>query len=407
MEGIKLTIKVLWKNKSYSRILTAQTFSSFADWMFLISILAFAGLGLDASSIDMSFIMLSFIIPQLFISPVAGIIADKLDRKWILFTSELGRAVVILFVSFISEIWQLYLVMMALSSFTSFFIPAKNGKLKENLDAENLQEGVAISGMIDNASKIFGPSLGGLLLGTLNISSIFYIISIFYFASVLIVLLLPKDQYNRINTEPKTSSIRTTFIFEGFRDIKANSLILSGMIALASGMFFIQLIDSQLVLFLGQTFDSASQVLGYSMAASGLGTLLMTFYLSRRKLSHYSLYYLLGILTLGITFIANLIFALTPQAISIFLIPFGFFIAGIAFGSIMISFQILVQKSTPVTNTGRIFGAISGITNLSTVLGLTLGGIMAETLGVYIAYFVAGSCLILLSLFLKLYTRKE
>jgi MFS family permease len=401
-----MAIKTLWKNRPYRRILIAQSFSTFADWMFLISILALAGLTLKASSLDMSFIMLSFIIPQLLISPVAGIIADKLDRKWILVFSESGRAAVVLFVPFISEIWQLALILMTLSTFTSFFIPSKNGKIKEYLDDKNIQQGVAVSGMIDNASKIFAPSLGGLLIATLHFSTLFYMISIFYFLSVLAIISLPKDQYSKIKTESKVSNSRISVLFEGFKDIKSNPLILSGMIALASGMFFLQLIDSQLVLFLDQAFDSSSQVLGYSMAGSGLGTLLITAYLSKKIIKNYSSYYLVGIFTLGVTFMANLIFTLTPQYIGIVLIPLSFFVGGMAIGSVFITFQILVQRSIPVTNTGRIFGAISGITSLATILGLALGGIKAELLGVYPAYFVAGICLMLLSICLRLVKRR-
>ncbi|TSB47908.1 MFS transporter [Alkalicoccobacillus porphyridii] len=396
----------VWKNKQYMNVVIAQTFSSFADWMFLICMLAMAAVELRVSSIEISILMLAFVIPQLFISPFAGGLADRFDRKYLLLLSEIGRAMVVLLTPIASDIYFLAMILLLLSLFKSFFIPAKNGKLKEVLHPEQLQEGVAVSGMIDNASKIFGPSLGGLLIAMLHFSTLFYVVSVAYFLSVVVLLFLKKDQYSLSQTEQATTK-KSSIGLEGFQMIASSPFIFVGMIAMASGLFFIQLIDSQLVLFLDQSFRNTSQMLGFSMAASGAGTLLITALLRKRAIRDYYANMYHGVFVLGISFFLAILCTYIPEYLALLIMPICFFIGGFAIGLVLVTFQITVQTSTPVDKIGRMFGAISSVNSLVTILGLTLGGVIAQIVGVSLTILITAICLVILAMALKIYEMKN
>src|SRR6478736_2361545 len=98
--------KSIYKNVQYMNILIAQIFSSFADWMFLICMLALAAVDLGVSSIEISILMLAFALPQLFVSPLAGVMTDRFDRKYLLLFSEIGRACVVLFTPIVSDVYS-------------------------------------------------------------------------------------------------------------------------------------------------------------------------------------------------------------------------------------------------------------------------------------------------------------
>ncbi|MBD5026187.1 MFS transporter, partial [Xanthomonas citri pv. citri] len=87
---------------------------------------------------------------------------------------EIGRALTVISCVYVSELWQLYVLLSVQSCFSSLFLPAKNGKLKELAPEAHIQQAVSVSSIIDNSSKIFGPALGGTLIAAFSIHSVFY-----------------------------------------------------------------------------------------------------------------------------------------------------------------------------------------------------------------------------------------
>lgn len=71
---------------------------------------------------------------------------------------------------------------------------------------------------------------------------------------------------------------------------------------------------------------------------------------------------------------------------------------GAAFGLVHIPFQILVQTTVPVDYSGRVFGAIQSATTLASILGMAGGGVLAEWIGVSLAFLVCGCLLIMIGL---------
>lgn len=133
------------------------------------------------------------------------------------------------------------------------------------------------------------------------------------------------------------------------------------------------------------------------MAVSGAGMLLTAVIAGRRRITSYLLYFsagalLLGIATGGAPFLSGMGIA------GIVLFIFAFFIMGAAFGLVHIPFQILVQTAVPVEYSGRVFGAIQSATTLASILSMAGGGVLAEWIGVSLAFLVCGCLLIMVGL---------
>lgn len=140
--------------KGLMTLLASQTISSLGDWLHILAVLTLAAFQLDASPLDMSFLMMSFALPVIVLGPVSGLLADRFDRKMIMFLSEIGRALTVITCVYVSELWQLYVLLCLQSCFSSLFSPAKNGKLKELALEAYIQQAVSVSSMIDNSAKI-------------------------------------------------------------------------------------------------------------------------------------------------------------------------------------------------------------------------------------------------------------
>lgn len=79
-------------NKPFNILIGSQILSNFADWIQLLAVLSLAGFQFHASSLEMSALMICFAVPAIGIGPLAGVLADRYNRKTIMMISEIGRS---------------------------------------------------------------------------------------------------------------------------------------------------------------------------------------------------------------------------------------------------------------------------------------------------------------------------
>lgn len=235
-------------------LLASQTISSLGDWLHILVVLTLAAFQLDASPLDMSFLMMSFALPVIVLGPVSGLLADRFDRKMIMFLSEIGRALTVITCVYVSELWQLYVLLCLQSCFSSLFSPAKNGKLKELALEAYIQQAVSVSSMIDNSAKIFEPALGGMLIAAVSIHSVFYINAGAFFLSAVILFFLPRDAFLQKANTPQEKTSALASIKEGLQFLNRVPLLLTGLLTACIVLFVLQISDSRL-LFLSVPFQ--------------------------------------------------------------------------------------------------------------------------------------------------------
>lgn len=390
----------LLKNKPYLFLISSQIVSSLGDWLDMLALMALVALKWDATPLEMTGVGICMVAPMVLIGPIAGILADKFERKTLMIISDVLRCIIVLSFVFTTAIWQLYLLLILKSVFGSLFVPSKNGKLKEIVPEENMQEAMAISGMIDSGSKIIGPMISGLLVSLIGIQWAFYLDAGTFILSALLLIGVPRRM--REKTPVKTESKRIYFVKEfkeGFNFFKKLPVLLFGLIVLSVSILVLQLADTQLMILLREVEEiNPVDIAGYGIAANGLGMFVMSLILSKKKINSTFIYMAIGSAVLGLTFIAGAISIQLPALLLTILFPLIFLISGFAVDAIMIPFQVDVQKNTPVEYTGRVFGTINSLTTLASLLGMVMGGILAEALGVVTAYIVSGSLLVLVGI---------
>ncbi|MEC1646124.1 MFS transporter [Bacillus halotolerans] len=194
-----------------------------------------------------------------------------------------------------------------------------------------------------------------------------------------------------IHPQDKTSALAS--IKEGFLFMKQTPLLLTGLFTACFVLFILQIGDSQAIILIRSFPGAPPELAGWCMAVSGAGMLLTAAIVGKRRISSYLLYFTLGACLLGIaTGCVPFLGGLGIVGTALFI--FAFFIMGAAFGLVHIPFQILVQTSVPVDYSGRVFGAIQSMTTLASILGMAGGGVLAELIGVSLAFLICGCLLI-------------
>lgn len=399
----------LIKNKGFVTLMLAQTISSIGDWLSIVAIITLVGLKWNASPLEVSFIFLCLAAPMALFGPIAGSLADRLNRKTLMVVSDLIRAGLILILTIADTILVVYVCLFAVGIFSSVFIPAKNGKLKEIVSENEMKSAMSLSAMIDSSTKVLGPFLSGMLVSALGSQLVFLVDSITFIASALILFFLPQSVYsveNKGQENYSNTSFRTEFTI-GFAFIKSNLFLLLGMVFLGISLLLIQLADSQLIVLIRELSSASPDLFGYLVTASGVGMFLSGFILARKTGYNSFTLMLIGALGLGISFGTMALFTFFDAGLSMIWMPFLGFLAGFSATLVFVPFHAAVQIETPVHMTGRVFGVINSVATTATIFGPLLGGWLSTVVGVLPAFFISSSLLVFISLIGSLINKKR
>ncbi|MDX8361154.1 MFS transporter [Cytobacillus sp. IB215316] len=397
----------LLKNKQYVYLIASQLVSSFGDWLDILALMALVGLKWEVSPLQMAGVMLSMALPMILFGPLAGVFADRFDRKKMMILSDIVRCLVVIGFVFVTSLWQVYVLLFIKGAFSSLFVPAKNGKLKEIVDDEQMQQAMGISGMIDNGSKIVGPMISGVLVSTAGIYWAFYIDAATFIVSALLLIGIKRSTYEKVEAKPAEQKVAfLSQLKEGFQFLKGFPSLLFGLIVLSLSLFVLQIADSQLVILFRDIDGNTIDLLGYCMAASGAGMFIVSAILTRKKKSlPINFAIAVGATILGLCFAVLPLLIHLPASMIMIIFPILFFIAGTSAGIIIISFNVGAQKATPVQLSGRVFGTINSMTTFAALIGMAMGGLLAEAFGVVSAILLSGSLLTVVGIATFIITR--
>ncbi|WP_347861025.1 MFS transporter [Salimicrobium sp. PL1-032A] len=395
----------LWRNRNYLTLMSAQLISSLGDWLSMIAIFTMIGMKWEASPLEVSFTMLSLVVPMALFGPFAGIVSDKFPRKALMITSDLVRAVLITGLAFADTIGMVYLFLFAIGCFSAVFIPSKNGKLKEIVPERHLKSAMSVTSAIDSGTKIAGPLLSGLLVTLFPVSIVFFIDSATFLLSAFLLVFLRGDRIvNKETTNPSTS-IKEDWK-EGFHFMKEQVFLLSGLIIIGSGLLILQLADSQFIVLIRQLADASPDLFGYLITASGIGMLTTGIILARKTDYNAFVLMIAGMGGLGVSFSILGWFTHIDLVYPVIWMSVLGFAAGFTSSLGFIPFQASVQLTTPSHLTGRVFGVVNSVTTTATIAGPLAGGIMATFFGVIPLFIGTGVLLVLLSVTFYINRRK-
>src|SRR3982750_198609 len=103
------------------RVWFAQVISLFGDFLALFAVIAVVTFRMHGTAAQVTGLQIAYMLPIVFVGPIAGVFVDRWPIKPTLITSDLIRAVLAGLLIPASSIWQLYGVLAALSCVSAFF----------------------------------------------------------------------------------------------------------------------------------------------------------------------------------------------------------------------------------------------------------------------------------------------
>lgn len=134
-------------------------------------------------------------LPQILLSPLAGVIVDRIDRKWAMLLSDVGQglavlAVLLLFAAGLLQPWLIYLLFAVASLADSLRWTAEAATITLLVPHEHLGRANGLQSFGEGLGGVAAPAIAGALLAVIGISHLLLIDVLSYALDVVILLSL-------------------------------------------------------------------------------------------------------------------------------------------------------------------------------------------------------------------------
>ncbi|WP_321831185.1 MFS transporter [Thalassovita sp.] len=211
------------------------------------------------------------------IAPVAGAFADRINRCRLLVALDLIRAGVAVALPFVSEIWQVYVLIFLLQAASAGFTPTFQATIPDILPEEDrYTRGLALSRLAYDLENIISPTLAALVLMVLSYNALFVGTMAGFLASAMLIVSVmipsPKPTAPRGVYDRTTLGARIFFATPRLRGLMGLNLAVSAAGAMV-------LVNS--VVLVRADLALSETALAWTMFAFGLGSMVAAFLLPR------------------------------------------------------------------------------------------------------------------------------
>jgi MFS family permease len=309
-------------------------------------------------------------IPIFLFSLIGGVIADRLDRRFLLIGSQivqLSCAFLLagLFYFNVVQVWHILCLSFVVGVAQAFGGPAYQALVPALVEPKDLANAIALNSIQFNLARVIGPMLGGITLAQLGPVWCFGLNGVSYIAVIISLLML-----NRRPTIVRTSTSMLSSLKEGIRFIQGKD----GMKALIMLAFLMTLLGIPLVTFLPvvaqNVFKGNAEVYTLLLSISGAGAVLGALVVAGwGSISKKGQVALMTLITLGV------LTALFGASRNIVLSCILLFLAGAALIACFAMISSLVQLITPDEMRGRVMS----VYNVAFRGGMPIGSLIAGT----------------------------
>ena len=225
-------------------------------------------------------------IPSVVLTPMAGVLVDRFDRRRIVIAAQVLAAVqaallAILCLSGTVQVWHVIALGALLGISNAFDVPARQSLIIHLVDdRDDLSNAIALNSSMFNSARLVGPAIAGALTAAAGEGVCFLLNALSYIAVIwaLLAMRLPPQERPENANQPMLRGLA-----EGCRYVWSMHpiRILIGLIALASlmGTPYMVLLPK----YASEFLHAGSSGFGWLMGASGVGALAGAFYLAGRR----------------------------------------------------------------------------------------------------------------------------
>jgi MFS transporter, NRE family, putaive nickel resistance protein len=365
-----LTLFRSLRNPVFARLYTAQTTSLLGDaltWVGL-ALVAFELAG-EKSAVVISSALTLRVTAFVLLAPLAGAIADRFDRKKIMVVTHATRMVIVGLLPFVTQIWQIYVLIFALNVFNAFFTPTYQATIPLVTGQNDYPQAIALSSATYQLLGVLGPGIAGSVAALIGARQVLLLDALIFLIAGVLIFTLPGQLRVEPNQQSSSARGRT------WRSIRngTTSLFNDTYIRYALGMQLVASIAGAQILvntvgYVQGALKLGNVQYGWVMASFGIGATLSA----------------VAIGAIGQCFARTSFVLFGAGLITFALLPAGYanlsflmvlwLLAGIGQNCVNLPTQTLIADRIPSDTQGQVYGAHFAWSHLWWVVSYPLAG---------------------------------
>ncbi len=263
-----------------------QTVSLVGTWMQVVAV-SWLAYRMTNSPFLLGCVAFSSQVPSLFLAPVAGVVADRYDRRRLLILVQvlcMVQAVVLaaLVITRTITVAHIFMLSVFIGVLNAFEVTVRQSFIVELVDNKaDLANAIALNSMMFNFSRLIGPTTAGVLIATLGEGACFTVNAVSYaavvaalwFIRIPVVKAVRSRQAMNIGKEFREG---LSYAFD-FLPIRLLLIMVTLFSAVGSSL------STLLPVFVRDIFHGGPKMFGFLMAVSGAGALMGTVYMARKR----------------------------------------------------------------------------------------------------------------------------
>lgn len=348
-------LDLLRRNKHYRNLWLARVVSNLGDWFNLLASATLIGY-VTNSGAAISYLFLARLLPVFFVTPFAGVLADRISRRHILIAADLLRAITVLgflFVRDAGDLWLFYGLTILQFALSALYNPAHSAIIPNIVEPKDLITANALDGFTWSTMLAIGALLGGIAASLFGVTAAFVIDSATFVLSAFFVM---RVQLVYVDAEPH-SARRGGFLdfVDGLRYLRVRPFLLGLALVKAGGALVWGAVNVLEVPLANQVFPlngSGTLTLGLIYASIGLGTgvgplLLRRWFGDEQRSMLWAITASFGVMIVGV-----LCMGLAPSLLWMLL---AVFLRALGTGAIWVFSSSLLQRLVKDEFRGRVF----------------------------------------------------
>jgi MFS family permease len=274
-------LDLLRNNHDFRRLFIGQLVSQTGDWFNSVALFTLL-LRLSGSGEAVGFILIIKLLPSFFVGPLAGVVADRFNRKTIMIVADVARGILVLgflLVRSPDQVWLVYALAGVEIAIATFFDPAKSAAIPGIVSREELISANGLSGASWSVTLALGAAVGGVVTEVFGSDTAFIVDSISFFVSaayISAVRIRSTSRPDRAKHLSLADATGVTDLIEGARYLKSNPRVMALLLVksgwgLGGGVLLLLTIYGKQIFPLGH--DGAASI-GLLYSARGLGALI-------------------------------------------------------------------------------------------------------------------------------------
>ena len=382
-------ISLLKRNRDYRYLWLGNVVSLLGDWF---NLLAAAELITELSNegVAISYLFLARFLPLFAFSPLAGVLADRYDRKMLMVLSDVLRAIVVLgflVVGVTGQVWLFYVLTVAQFALSALFTPARSAVVAMVVDRRELVTANALDSFTWSTMLALGALLGGIVAAVFGAEAAFILDGLTFLLSAWFISRVTLRVIER-KSEGEAQGGWLDFV-DGFRYLWGRPYLLILSLIKATGSLVWGAINVLEISFAETVFpltmfsladalrieDGGTASLGIIYVVSGLGTGLGPLFM-RRALGSRPPRLILGA-TIGMLLVSIGIWGLgVAPTFGLFLV--ATLVRTIGSGTVWVFSAVLLQIVVPDRYRGRVFAFEFAMLTLTQSVSTLLAGVFQD-----------------------------